>query len=116
MAISTRKKNCGNCGQAGHQNADVLYVTFETIPPDDYQFVENEFGDVVKVDRVNQRVVGCTIPFFMAKARKRKIFIPEVGGVSFNAISKRSPIAIKGNRDGRRLVAWVRRADAPMVF
>jgi uncharacterized protein YuzE len=70
------------------KNADVLYVTFEAVDPSSYQFVENEAGDVLKIDRVSSRVVGCTIPFFAARARKGKIIIPEIGGVPFNALAE----------------------------
>jgi uncharacterized protein YuzE len=69
------------------KNADVLYVTFEALPPGAYGFIENEFGDILKVDRVSRRVVGCTIPFFAARAKRGKIEIPEIGAVPFNQIA-----------------------------
>jgi hypothetical protein len=62
------------------KNADVLYVTFEALPPADYVFVENESGDVLKVSRASQRVVGCTIPYFAKRSRNGKISIPELNG------------------------------------
>ncbi len=70
------------------KSADVLYVTFEALPPEAYIFVENESGDVLKVDRVSRRVVGCTIPFFVARAKRGKIEVPEIGAVPFNKIAE----------------------------
>lgn len=70
------------------KSADVLYITFEVVPPEKYVYTENEHGDLLKLDRVSHRVVGCTIPFFIARARKGKIEIPEIGGVPFNRIAE----------------------------
>jgi len=69
------------------KDADVLYVTFEDLPPAAYLFVENEAGDVLKIDRNTRRVVGCTIPFFAKRAKRGKIIIPEVGAVPFNDVA-----------------------------
>jgi len=69
------------------RDADVLYVMFETLPPDAYLFVENESGDVLKIDKNTRRVVGCTIPFFAKRAKRGKIIIPEVGAVPFNDLA-----------------------------
>jgi uncharacterized protein YuzE len=69
------------------RHADVLYIMFEEIPPSAYIFVENEYGDVLKLDRVSRRVVGCTIPCFIARTRQGKISIPEIGAVPFNEIA-----------------------------
>lgn len=66
------------------KDADVLYVSFEAAPPGTYIYVENENGDVLKLDRTNGHVVGCTIPFFSARAAKGKVLVPEVGPVPFN--------------------------------
>jgi hypothetical protein len=67
------------------KNADVLYVTFEVTPPGSYIFVENEDGDVLKVDRSSRRIVGCTILSFAARTKAgKKIVIPEIGSVPFN--------------------------------
>ena len=69
--------------------ADVLYITFEAISPNDYIFVENQDGDVLKVDRASNRVVGITILSFAARTKKGgKIIVPEVGGVPFNEFAK----------------------------
>jgi uncharacterized protein YuzE len=68
--------------------ADVLYVTFEALPPTAYLVVENQSGDVLKIDRKTHRVVGCTIPFFAKRARRGKIIIPEIGAVPFNDIAE----------------------------
>ncbi len=70
------------------KRADVLYISFEALPPQDYLVVENETGDILKLNKKNGSVVGCTIPFFMERFRKGKIEIPEVGGVPFNALAK----------------------------
>jgi hypothetical protein len=70
-----------------HKEADVLYVTFETLPPDAYVFVENESGDVLKIDKKTRRVVGCTIPFFARRAKLGKVVVPEIGAVPFNDIA-----------------------------
>lgn len=69
------------------KNADVMYVTFEALPPDAYLFVENETGDILKIDRSTRHVVGCTIPFFLRRAKRGKIIIPEIGAVPFNEIA-----------------------------
>jgi uncharacterized protein YuzE len=67
--------------------ADVLYVMFEPAPPDSYLFVENAEGDVLKVDRVSKRVVGCTILSFAARTRRGStLVVPEVGSVPFNEV------------------------------
>ena len=70
------------------KNADVLYITFEALPPNAYIFIENEAGDVLKVDRMSRRVVGCTIPFFAARSKRGKIEVPEIGAVPFNVIAE----------------------------
>jgi len=69
------------------KNADVMYVTFEALPPNAYLFVENGAGDILKIDRKTHRVVGCTIPFFMKRAKLGKLIIPEIGAVPFNEIA-----------------------------
>lgn len=69
------------------KSADVLYVTFEALPRDSYIFVENEQGDVLKLDRINNRVVGCTVPFFVARIKRGNLVIPEIGAVPFNEIA-----------------------------
>ena len=68
------------------KNADVMYVTLEALPPDAYLFVENETGDILKIDRSTRHVVGCTIPFFLRRAKRGKIIIPEIGAIPFNEI------------------------------
>jgi uncharacterized protein YuzE len=57
------------------RESDVLYITFEAMAPEAYSFVENEYGDVLKIDKLSHRVIGCTITFFAKRARKGKIFI-----------------------------------------
>jgi hypothetical protein len=64
--------------------ADVLYVTFETLPPEAYIYLENDGGDILRLDRESRRVVGCTIPAFSQRAARGPIVIPEVGPVPFN--------------------------------
>jgi len=70
------------------KHADVLYITFEAMPMDAYIFVENEAGDILKLDRKSRRVVGCTVPGFLARAKQGKVSIPEVGSVPFNDIAE----------------------------
>jgi len=70
------------------KHADVLYIAFEALSPDKYVFVENEQGDVLKLDRIDNHVVGCTIPFFLARLKKGKIDIPEIGGGPLNEIAE----------------------------
>jgi uncharacterized protein YuzE len=65
------------------KRADVLYVTFEKAPPETYEYVENESGDILRLSKEDQRVVGCTIPDFSERATKSNILIPEVGTVKF---------------------------------
>jgi uncharacterized protein YuzE len=64
--------------------ADVLYITFEQVSGESYLYVENDSGDILRVDKDSQKVVGVTLPFFLARAKKGKITIPEVGLVPFN--------------------------------
>ncbi len=66
------------------RESDVLYLTFEKRAPDTYGYVENESGDILKLDKEDHRVVGCTIPGFMRRSRDSKIVVPEVGGLKFN--------------------------------
>jgi uncharacterized protein YuzE len=66
------------------QDADVLYVTFERLPHQEYIYVENENGDILRLDKCMKRVVGCTIPFFSKRSMEQKISVPEVGEVPFN--------------------------------
>jgi uncharacterized protein YuzE len=70
------------------KDADVLYVTFEGLPHQSYIYVENENGDVLRVDKKSKRVVGCTIPFFSKRTMKRKVTVPEVGRVPSNESTK----------------------------
>ncbi len=69
-------------------SADVLYITFEALPPDDYIYVENESGDVLRLDRLSHRIVGCTLPFFSKRASDGKINVAEIGGIPFNQIAE----------------------------
>jgi len=70
------------------KDADVLYVTFELVPADTYEYVENESGDILKVDRANRRIVGCTIPFFAKRVKRGKLVVPEIGAIPFNEIAR----------------------------
>jgi uncharacterized protein YuzE len=67
--------------------ADVLYISFEALPPHTYAYVENESGDILKIDRVSRRVIGCTIPFFKERSKRGRIVIPEIGAVPFNEVA-----------------------------
>ncbi len=69
--------------------ADVLYVAFDKTSPDQYVFVENNEGDILKVDKHTGRVVGCTIPSFAARTKRGKaIVMPEIGAVPFNDMAR----------------------------
>ena len=67
------------------KRADVLYVSFEQAPAESYIYVENENGDILRLDRESKRVVGITLPFFSKRAKAGKIVVPEVGSVPFNS-------------------------------
>lgn len=66
------------------KTADVLYVTFEMVSGESYIYVENENGDILRLDQETRRVVGITLPFFSKRAKAGKITVPEVGTVPFN--------------------------------
>jgi uncharacterized protein YuzE len=63
---------------------DVLYIAFETLPPGKYIVIENEQGDVLKIDPETKRVIGCSILSFKLRSRRGNIQIPEIGSVPFN--------------------------------
>lgn len=70
-------------------DADVLYIVFEeTGGP--FSYVENGRGDILRIDKPTNRVVGCTVPFLMKRfhVNSGEIRIPEVGGVPFNDEAK----------------------------
>jgi hypothetical protein len=66
------------------KDADVLYVTFEQLPAHKVLYIENENGDILRLDRESKRVVGCTIPAFSIRCSKGRVVVPEVGPVPFN--------------------------------
>ncbi len=70
------------------KDGDVLYITFERLPSKDYIYVENESGDILKLNKKSRRVVGCTIPYFSKRAARNKLNIPEIGPVPFNELAK----------------------------
>ncbi len=70
------------------KDADVLYITFEQLPAKQYIYVENENGDILRLNKKSKRVVGCTIPFFSKRATQKKLSIPEIGHVPFNELAK----------------------------
>lgn len=62
------------------KRADVLYVAFETPSPGTYvSYVENEAGDVLRLDLTSKRVVGVTIMAFSERATRDPVIIPEIG-------------------------------------
>lgn len=69
------------------KEADVLYVTFDH-PTESYIYVENESGDVLRLDKETKSVVGVTIPFFAKRAAVGPIIVPEVGLVPFNVLAE----------------------------
>jgi uncharacterized protein YuzE len=68
------------------RDADVLYITFENLPNQKYIYVENENGDVLRLDSKTKRVVGVTILGFSRRASET-IVIPEIGSVPFNELA-----------------------------
>jgi uncharacterized protein YuzE len=66
------------------KSADVLYVTLEYCAPQQCRFVENENGDVLRIDRTNDRVVGVTVISFLLRIRKGlDVVVPEIGSIPF---------------------------------
>jgi uncharacterized protein YuzE len=70
------------------KDADVLYLTFEVAPAEDYLYVENKQGDVLRLSKKSGHVVGCTIPFFSKRAAEHKLDVPEIGRVPFNKLAR----------------------------
>jgi uncharacterized protein YuzE len=68
--------------------ADVMYVTFERLPDQSYVYVENESGDILRLDRTTRRVVGVTIPYFSERLKGNKLEVPEIGAVPFNEMAE----------------------------
>jgi uncharacterized protein YuzE len=67
-------------------DADVLYVTFErSLHP--AQYIENDNGDILRIDEQSGKIVGCTILFFLQRAKTGTISVPEIGVVPFNQIA-----------------------------
>jgi uncharacterized protein YuzE len=66
------------------EDADVMYVTL-TKPSSKVTYIENDNGDILRLDESTGMIVGFTIP----RARERidkdgKLEIPELGGVPFS--------------------------------
>ena len=70
------------------RRADVLYISFETLPPNAYIVVENRAGDVLKLNKKNNSVIVCTIPYFQQRLKKGKLVVPEISGIPFNELAK----------------------------
>lgn len=67
--------------------ADVLYVTFDTVPARSYVYIENATGDILRLDKNSGRVIGVTIPAFAERCARGRVVIPEVGSVPFNELA-----------------------------
>jgi uncharacterized protein YuzE len=67
-------------------NADVLYITFEHISRPAV-YIENDNGDILRIDEQSGKIVGCTILFFLHRAKDGVISVPEIGMVPFNQIA-----------------------------
>jgi uncharacterized protein YuzE len=65
---------------------DVLYVTFEQ-SVGRVTYIENNEGDILRMDQQSGRIIGVTIMFFLRRARQGPIVIPEIGIVPFNQIA-----------------------------
>ena len=63
------------------EDSDVLYVTFQkAFKGDGTTYVENESGDIFRINPHTGEVWGITIPLFMYRMRKgESIEIPEIG-------------------------------------
>ncbi len=70
------------------READVLYITFERLPNQSCVYVENENGDILRLNKHDGSIVGCTIPFFLKRSAKGRLEIPEIGSVPFNELAK----------------------------
>lgn len=70
------------------RDADVLYITFERLSNRSCVYVENDSGDILRLDKRDGQIVGCTIPFFLKRAAKGKFEIPEISSVPFNDLAK----------------------------
>jgi len=68
--------------------ADVLYITFEK-SEGRVVYVDNSEGDVLRIDTQSGKVIGCTIMFFLRRAREGPIIIPEIGVVPLNQIASK---------------------------
>jgi uncharacterized protein YuzE len=65
--------------------ADVLYVTFEEVKGKP-SLIENSNGDLIRIESETGKIVGCTIFYFMKRAKAGDIEVPEIGIVPFNTI------------------------------
>jgi uncharacterized protein YuzE len=62
--------------------ADVLYVTLEDSKHVEGEYVENDEGNILRIDPQTNRVVGFTIVSFSARLEKHhEITIPEIGAL-----------------------------------
>jgi uncharacterized protein YuzE len=66
--------------------ADVLYLTFEK-SEGKVVYLENSQGDVLRLDEQSGKVIGCTIIFFLRRAREGPILVPEITSVPINQIA-----------------------------
>lgn len=69
-------------------DADVLYVTFEEFEGKE-SYVENNNGDVLRLDPATGKIIGVTIPFFLRRSEMGTIEIPEIGIVPFNTLARK---------------------------
>jgi uncharacterized protein YuzE len=69
-------------------DADVLYLTFEDFEGKE-SYVENETGDVLRLEPGSGKILGVTIPFFLRRSERGVIDIPEIGVVPFNTLARK---------------------------
>jgi hypothetical protein len=63
---------------------DILYVTFSS-PRGKVTTVENENGDILRLDPASGEVLGVTIQLFMCRMKRgEKINIAEIGELPFS--------------------------------
>jgi uncharacterized protein YuzE len=67
-------------------DADVLYIKFADAPGR-VTYIENENGDILRLNKATGEIVGVTIQLFMRRIKGGEaINIPEVGIIPFNSI------------------------------
>jgi uncharacterized protein YuzE len=62
------------------RSADVMYVSVLDRTPQECFFSENDNGDVLKIDKTTNQVVGVTIISFLSRIQRGfSVDVPEIG-------------------------------------